>query len=357
MEKVGKDGVITVEEGKAIETDARGGRGHAVRQGLPLAVLRHQRRRAWSAVLENAYILIHEKKISDRQGPAPAAGEGRPDRQAAADHRRGRRGRGPGHAGGQQAARHAARCCAVKAPGFGDRRKAMLEDIAILTGGTVDLRGPRHQAGERRPRPTSARPSRSSIDKDNTTIIEGARQAGRHQGPHRADHAARSRTRPATTTARSSRSGWPSWPAAWPQINVGAATEAEMKEKKARVEDALHATRAAVEEGILPGGGVALLRASPALDKLAETLDGDEKIGVRHRPPRARGAAHADRRATPASTARSWCEHVHEEQEARSATTPRHGRVRGPGQGRHHRPDQGRRARPCRTRRPSPACC
>ena len=169
--------------------------------------------------------------------------------------------------------------CAVKAPGFGDRRKAMLGDIAILTGGTLiseDLGVKLENLDAGAPRPGQEDHRRQGRDDDR----RGRRQAGRHQGPHRAAHAARSRPPTATTTARSSRSGWRSSAGGVAVVSVGASTEAEMKQKKARVEDALHATRAAAEEGILPGGGVALLRCREAVEKARGGARGDEKIGV-----------------------------------------------------------------------------
>jgi chaperonin GroEL len=216
MEKVGKDGVITVEEAKGLETTLEVVEGMQFDRGYlsPYFVTDAER---MEAVLENAYILIHEKKISNMKDLLPilekVAQQGKP----APHHRRGHRGRGPGHPGGQQAPRHPQHR-AVKAPGFGDRRKAMLEDIAILTGGKMIWR-------------ISASSSRTStwndlggakkivIDKDNTTIVEGAGKTRRHQGrscieqikrADRGDHLA-------TTTARSCRSAWPSWPAAWPR--------------------------------------------------------------------------------------------------------------------------------------------
>jgi chaperonin GroEL (HSP60 family) len=171
--------------------------------------------------------------------------------------------------------------CAVKAPGFGDRRKAMLEDIAILTGGKADQRRARHQAGEAR----ADRPGRAkkvTIDKDNTTIVEGGGTAEGHQGPHRADprpdRGHHQRLRPREAAGAPGQAGR----RRGRQINVGAATEAEMKEKKARVEDALHATRAAVEEGIVPGGGVAILRARKAAQ---ETVVAAVPSGSRAAPP------------------------------------------------------------------------
>ena len=276
MDKVGKDGVITVEEGKALDTDARTRRRHAVRQGLPLALLRHRSRDAWKRVLEDAYILIHEKKISSLKDLLPFSSKVAERRQAAADHRRRRRRRSPRDPRRQQAPRHA-QVAAVKAPGFGDRRKAMLEDIAIVTGGKcifeelgiklenveledlgrakkiIDRQGQHHDHRRRRQREDDQRPHRSrfAAQIDDTTSDYDREKLQERLAKLAGGVAV---------------------------INVGAATEVEMKEKKARVEDALHACRAAVEEGILPGGGVALARCAAALDKLK--LDGDEQIGV-----------------------------------------------------------------------------
>jgi chaperonin GroEL len=167
--------------------------------------------------------------------------------------------------------------CAVKAPGFGDRRKAMLEDIAVLTGGRLHHRRPRHQARERQAR-RLGKAKRVTIDKENTTIVEGEGKQSRHPGPRR-----QIRRQIEETTSDYDREKLQERLAKLAGgvavINVGAATETEMKEKKARVEDALHATRAAVEEGIVPGGGVAFIRAQKALDNIKD-LEGDEKVGV-----------------------------------------------------------------------------
>ena len=201
----------------------------------------------------------------------------------------------------------------MKAPGFGDRRKAMLEDIAIVTGGTAIF----EELGiklENVELIQLGRAKKIRVDKDNTTIIEGAGDDEGHQGPHRAAQERDRRARPATTTARSSRSASPSSPAASPQIKVGAATEVAMKEKKARVEDALHACRAAVEEGILPGGGVAVIRAA------AKVLDKVRKRSRQRRPAASASTSSAARSKprssrspkTPASTARVVAQKVKE---------------------------------------------
>ena len=212
--------------------------------------------------------------------------------EAAAHHRRGRRGRGARDARRQQDPRHARSACAVKAPGFGDRRKAMLEDIAILTGGQVIA----EELGIKLENVTLqdlGRAKRIVVDKDNTTHHRRRRQEGRHRGPHQADPRADRGDHLATTTARSSRSASRSWSAASRSSSVGAATEIEMKEKKARVEDALHATRAAVEEGIVPGGGVALHPRSGRARQARASRRG--ALRRQHRAPRDRGAAALDR--------------------------------------------------------------
>ena len=158
--------------------------------------------------------------------------------------------------------------CAVKAPGYGDRRKAMLEDIAILTGGKADLQGPRHPARETMPRlqPTCGRAKKVKIDAENTTITEGAGDKkaieGRAEMIRTRDRQDRQRVRPREAAGAAGEAGRRRRP-----VKVGAATETEMKERKALYEDALHATRAAIAEGIVPGGGVALLQARKVLDK------------------------------------------------------------------------------------------
>ena len=172
-----------------------------------------------------------------------------------------------GHPGGQQHARESSRIAAAKAPGFGDRRKAMLQDIAILTGATVIS----EEVGltlEGATLEDLGNAKRISASKENTTIDRRRRRARRHQRPYQADSCP-DRGHLPTTIARSCRSAWPSLAGGVAVIKVGAPTEIEMKEKKARVEDALHSTRAAVEEGVVPGGGVTLL--VRALDAIART--------------------------------------------------------------------------------------
>ena len=274
MKKVGKDGVITVEEAKAIETTLDVVEGMQFDRGYlsPYFVTDPDR---MECVLENALILIHEKKISTMKDLLPlleqVAKMGRPLLIIAEDVE------------GEALAtlvvnklRGTLQACAVKAPGFGDRRKAMLEDIAILAGGkslTEDL-GIKLENVQLE---DLGRAKKIVVDKDNTTIIEGAGKAQAIEG-----RVKQIRTQIDDTTSDYDREKLQERLAKLvggvAVIKVGAATETEMKEKKARVEDAMHATRAAVEEGIVPGGGVAFIRALPALEKLK--LEGDEQIGV-----------------------------------------------------------------------------
>jgi len=274
MEKVGKDGTITVEEAKSIETTLDVVEGMQFDKGYlsPYFVTNAE---AMEAVLENAYILIHEKKISSLKDMLPllekVAKAGRPLLIIAEDVE------------GEALAtlvvnklRGTLQVCAVKAPGFGDRRKAMLEDIAVLTGGrciTEDL-GIKLENIELS---DLGRAKRITVDKDNTTSGEGEGKNADIQG-----RVAQIRRQIEETTSDYDREKLQERLAKLAGgvavINVGAATETEMKEKKARVEDALYATRAAVEEGIVPGGGVALIRAQKALDNLK--LEGDEAVGL-----------------------------------------------------------------------------
>jgi chaperonin GroEL len=274
MDKVGKDGVITVEEAKSIETTLDVVEGMQFDRGYlsPYFVTDPDR---MECVFENCLILIHEKKISSMKDLLPVleqvAKMGRPLLIIAEEVE------------GEALAtlvvnklRGTLQAAAVKAPGFGDRRKAMLEDIAILTGGkaiTEDL----GIKLENLQLEDLGKAKKVVLDKDNTTIVEGAGKAAAIDG-----RVKQLRTQIDETTSDYDREKLQERLAKLvggvAVIKVGAATETEMKEKKARVEDAMHATRAAVEEGIVPGGGVALVRAIPALDKLK--LEDDEKIGV-----------------------------------------------------------------------------
>ena len=264
MEKVGKDGVITVEEAKTLETDARRRRGHAVRPRLPLAVLRDRPGAHGSRAREPRHPDPREEDQLD-EGPAAAARAGGAARPPAADHRGRRRRRGAGHAGRQQAARHAAgrgrQGPGLRRPPQGDARGHRDPHRRPR-----DHRRPRHQAREHQAR--GPRPAKKvTIDKDNTTIVEGAGKTEAIEG-----RVKQIRTQIEDTTSDYDREKLQERLAKLvggvAVIKVGAATETEMKEKKARVEDAMHATKAAVEEGIVPGGGVALLRAAKALDSL-----------------------------------------------------------------------------------------
>jgi chaperonin GroEL len=274
MEKVGKDGVITVEEAKAMETTLEVVEGMQFDRGYlsPYFVTDPER---MEAVLEDAIILIHEKKIGVMKDMLPlleqVARSGKPFLVIAEEVE------------GEALAtlvvnklRGTLHCCAVKAPGFGDRRKAMLEDIATLTGGkaiTEDL----GIKLENLKLEDLGRAKKVVVDKDNTTIIEGAGSTKEIEGRIK-----QIRAQIEETTSDYDREKLQERLAKLAGgvavIKVGAATETEMKEKKARVEDALNATRAAVEEGIVPGGGVALLRAAKALDHLK--LSGDEATGA-----------------------------------------------------------------------------
>ncbi len=273
MEKVGNDGTITVEEAKGIETTLEIVEGMQFDKGYlsPYFVTNTE---TMECILENCYILIHEKKISSLKDLLPLleqiAKGGKPLLIIAEDVE------------GEALAtlvvnkiRGTIQCCAVKAPGFGDRRKAMLEDIAILTGGlaiTEDL----GRSLENISLSDLGCAKRVVIDKDTTTIVEGAGKNSDIMGRinlirRQIEETTSDYDREKLQERLAKLSGGVA------VINVGAATEIEMKEKKARVEDALHATRAAVEEGIVPGGGVALLRCQEAIDELK--LEGDELIG------------------------------------------------------------------------------
>jgi chaperonin GroEL len=274
MKKVGKDGVITVEESRTMNTELQTVDGMQFDRGYlsPYFISDPDR---MECVLEDPYILIHEKKISNMKDLLPLleqiARSGKPLLVIAEEVE------------GEALAtlvvnklRGTLNACAVKAPGFGDRRKAMLEDIGVLTGGKalmeetgIKLEGVRLE--------DLGRAKRVTVDKDNTTIIDGAGNQKSIEGRIK-----QLRAQIDETTSDYDREKLQERLAKLAGgvavIKVGAATETEMKEKKARVEDALHATRAAVEEGIVPGGGVALLRAAKALEGLK--VGGDEQIGV-----------------------------------------------------------------------------
>jgi chaperonin GroEL len=275
MEKVGKDGVITVEEAKGLETTLETVDGMQFDRGYvsPYFVTDPEK---MEAVLEDGFVLIHDKKISSMKDLLPVlekvAQQGRPLLIIGEDIE------------GEALAtlvvnklRGTLRVCAVKAPGFGDRRKAMLQDIAVLTGGQVIS----EEVGFKLENAVIAdlgKAKRIVIDKDNTTLIDGDGDTQKIQG----------RIKEIRVAIENSTSDYDKeklqerlakLAGGVAVINVGAATEAEMKEKKARVEDALHATRAAVEEGIVPGGGVALVRAQKSLANV-QTDESDEQIGV-----------------------------------------------------------------------------
>ncbi|MBW2354676.1 MAG: chaperonin GroEL [Deltaproteobacteria bacterium] len=274
MEKVGKEGVITVEEAKSMETTLEIVEGMQFDRGYlsPYFVTDPEK---MEVHLEDPYILLHEKKISNMKDLVPIleqiAKSGKPLVIVAEDVE------------GEALAtlvvnkiRGTLKCAAVKAPGFGDRRKAMLEDIAVLTGGQVvseDLGIKLENLGME----DLGTAKRITIDKDNTTIVDGGGSRSALEG-----RVKQIRVQIEETTSDYDREKLQERLAKLiggvAVINVGAATEAEMKEKKARVEDALNATRAAVEEGIVAGGGVALLRTAKALEKL--DLEGEEQLGV-----------------------------------------------------------------------------
>ena len=276
MDKVGKDGTITVEEAKSVETTLDVVEGMQFDKGYisPYFVTEKEN---MEAVLEDAFILLYEKKLSSMKDLLPIlekiAQRGKPLLIVAEDVE------------GEALAtlvvnklRGTLSVCAVKAPGFGDRRKAMMEDIAVLTGGKVITEDLGIKL-ENIKIEDLGRAKRLVVDKENTTIVEGVGKKADIQG-----RIAQIKREIEDTTSDYDREKLQERLAKLAGgvavINVGAATETEMKEKKARVEDALHATRAAVEEGIVPGGGVAYIRCLAALDKLAAELVPDEKVGV-----------------------------------------------------------------------------
>jgi len=273
MEKVGKDGVITVDEGKSLKTEVEWVEGMQFDRGYlsPYFVTDSNK---MACVLDDAYILVVEKKITNVKELVPVleavVNAGKPLLIVSEDVE------------GEALAtlvinklRGTFKCCAVKAPGYGDRRKAMLEDIAILTGGTavfesLGIKLENLQIAD------LGRAKKITVDKDNTTIIEGAGKSSDikariDQIRREIDNSTSEYDREKLEERLAKLAGGVA------KVNVGAATESEMKEKKARVEDALHATRAAVEEGILPGGGVALVRASSSVKP--EGLTHDQEVG------------------------------------------------------------------------------
>jgi chaperonin GroEL len=274
MEKVGKDGVITVDEGKSLQTEVEWVEGMQFDRGYlsPYFVTDPS---SMESVLDDAYVLVFEKKISNIKDMVPlleaVVQQGKPLLIVAEDVE------------GEALAtlvinrlRGTMQICAVKAPGYGDRRKAMMEDIAILTGGTAIFEA----LGVKLESISLAELGRAKkviVDKDNTTIIEGGGKSSDIKA--RIDQIRREIENSTSDYDREKlEERLAKLAGGVAKVNVGAATESEMKEKKARVEDALHATRAAVEEGILPGGGVALLRASASVKPAAE-LSHDEVVG------------------------------------------------------------------------------
>ena len=334
MKKVGKDGVITVEESKTMTTELQTVDGMQFDRGYlsPYFVTDPER---MECVFEDPYILIHDKKISNMKDLLPIleqiARAGKPLLVIAEEVE------------GEALAtlvvnklRGTLNVCAVKAPGFGDRRKAMLEDISILTGGKaimeetgIKLEGVKLE--------DLGRAKRVTVDKDTTTIIDGAGAQKNIEGRIK-----QLRAQVEETTSDYDREKLQERLAKLAGgvaiIKVGAATETEMKEKKARVEDALHATRAAVEEGIVPGGGVALLRASIALrDSQAR---GRRAVRRHHRAPRLRGAGPADR-AELRNRRRRRGREDQEPPGSELRLQRLHRTVRRPGEGRRDRSHQG----------------
>jgi chaperonin GroEL len=275
MERVGQDGVITVEEGQSLATEVTWVEGMQFDKGY-LSPHFVTDAKSMEAVYENCMVLVHEKKISTVKDMIPileeVARNGSPLLIIAED------------LDGEALAtlvvnrlRGAFPCVAVKAPGFGDRRKSMLEDIAVLTGATPVLEST-GQTLEGMTVKDLGRAKKVIVSKDNTTIIEGAGTKGTITGRIEQIKAEIENTK-SDYDVEKLQERLAKLAGGVAQINVGAATESEMKEKKARVEDALHATRAAVEEGTVPGGGVALLTAQVAIEKLG--LEGDELVGAR----------------------------------------------------------------------------
>jgi chaperonin GroEL len=276
MDKVGKDGVITVEEGQSLETDVELVEGMQFDKGY-LSPHFVTDTATMDVTLDDCYILIHEKKISTAKDMLPILGKvaetGKAlliiaedvDAEALATLV-------------VNKLRGTIKVCAIKAPGFGDRRKAMLQDIAILTGGepVMEELGMNIESLELS---QLGRAKKVTVEKDATTIIEGAGKSSDIKG--RIDQIrAQIENTSSDYDSEKLQERLAKLAGGVAQINVGAATEVEMKEKKARVEDALHACRAAVEEGILPGGGVAVIRAKRALEATRKKAKGDEKLGI-----------------------------------------------------------------------------
>src|SRR6188474_384358 len=274
MEKVGKDGVITVDEGKSLSTEVEWVEGMQFDRGY-LSPYFVSDPNTMTCELEDAYVLVHEKKISSVKDLVPVleavVNAGKPLLIVAEDIE------------GEALAtlvinklRGTFNCVAVKSPGYGDRRKAMLEDLAVLTGGTALF----EDLGIKLENATLANLGRAKkviVDKDNTTVIEGAGKSSDIKA--RIDQIRREIEGSTSDYDKEKlEERLAKLAGGVAKVNVGAATESEMKERKARVEDALHATRAAVEEGILPGGGVALLRASTKV-KPADDAAQDHKVG------------------------------------------------------------------------------
>ena len=334
MEKVGKDGVITVEEAKSMETSLEVVEGMQFDRGYlsPYFVTDPER---MECVLENAVVLIHEKKISGMKDLLPLWSRWRSSASRCWSLAEDLEGEALATLVVNKL-RGTLQVAAVKAPGYGDRRKAMLEDIAILTGGkaiTEDL----GIKLENLKIEDLGKAKKITIDKDNTTIIEGGGKAKDIEG-----RVKQLRTQVEETTSDYDREKLQERLAKLvggvALIKVGAATETEMKEKKARVEDAMHATKAAVEEGIVPGGGVALLRCLGAV--AAREGRGRRGGRSRHHPARARGAAAPDREQRRARRRRD--RGAGPGDEGRRGLQRADGRLREPGRGGRDRPDQGR---------------